>query len=151
MNALLKLIKTCISVLLIGIAGAFFSHTDMGSDFEEEVGLTWLLKYRGSLPPPEDIVIISIDEASAEMLHLPDDPEKWPRSFYAKLIDKINQQNPALIALNIHFGEDREQASDRMLAQAMSAKKNVILSNYLKQKTLPSQTSIGEIRYEQVI
>jgi adenylate cyclase len=151
MKALLKLMNTCISVLLIGIAGAFFSHTDMGSDFEEEVGLTWLLKFRGPLPPPEDIVLISIDEASAEMLHLPDDPEKWPRSFYAKLIEKINQQNPALIALNIHFGVDREQTSDRMLAQAMSAKKNVILSNYLKQKTLPSQTSIGEIRYEQVI
>jgi adenylate cyclase len=151
MNALLKAIKTCISVLLIGVLGALFCQTEPGIDFEEEFGLEWLFKLRGSLPPPSDVIIISIDQASTEILRLPDDPEKWPRTFYAQLIDKINQQQPAIIAFNIHFGEERELASDQVLAKAIAQNKNVILSNYLKQKTVPSLSNMGEIRYEQVI
>jgi adenylate cyclase len=150
MKAYLKIINTCLSVLLIGIMGFLFCQTKAGTYLEEEFGLDWLFKLRGSLPPPPDIVIVSIDQASAEILRLPDDPEKWPRSFYAQLIDKINQQAPAILAFNIHFGEDREAASDQKLANAMAVKKNVILSNYLKQKTVPSLAE-GEIRYEQVI
>lgn len=138
-------------MLLIGVLGALFCQTKIGADFEEEFGLEWLFKLRGPLSPPADVILISIDQASAELLQLPDDPEKWPRSLYAQLIEKINRQNPAVLAFNIHFGEDRESASDALLVKAMATNKNVILSNYLKQKTLPSQSAVGEIRYEQVI
>jgi len=150
MNAYIKIINTCLSVFLIGVTGLFFCQTKLGSYLEEEFGLDWLFTLRGTLSAPPDIVVVSIDQASAEILHLPDDPEKWPRAFYAQLIDKINQQAPAILAFNIHFGEDREAESDQKLANAMAVKKNVILSNYLKQKTVPSLAE-GEIRYEQVI
>jgi adenylate cyclase len=151
MNALIKIIKTCISVLFIGILGLLFCQSTAGSYFEEEVGLDWLFKLRGSLPPPSDVIIVSIDQASAGILHLPDDPEKWPRSFYAHLVDKINLQKPAIIAFNIHFGESREPGNDAMLAKAMAENRNVILSNYLKLYTVPATSPMEEIRYERVI
>ncbi|NOU21597.1 MAG: adenylate/guanylate cyclase domain-containing protein [Methyloglobulus sp.] len=123
----------------------------MGSYLEEEFGLTELFLLRGALPAPLDVIIVSIDRASAEILHLPDDPEKWPRMQYAHLIDKINQQNPAIIAFNIHFGENREPEDDQVLANAMAARRNVILSNYLKQSLVPAHPPFEEIRYERVI
>jgi adenylate cyclase len=151
MNGLIKNIKTCFSVLFIGFVGLLFCQTNLGSYVEEEVGLDWLFKLRGSVPSPEDVIIVAIDQASADILHLPDDPEKWPRSYYAQLVEKINFHKPALIAFNIHFGESREPADDIMLAKAMAAKKNVILSNYLKQYTLPAVSNLEAIRYERVI
>lgn len=118
----------------IGVMGLFFCQTEGGYFVEEEYGLDWLFKLRGDLPPPSDIVIISMDRASQEILDLDDDPEKWPRSYYAQLIEKINQQEPALLAFNIVFKDPREPSFDQMLANAMTAKKNVILGSYLKQK-----------------
>jgi adenylate cyclase len=151
MNALLKIIKTCIAVLLIGGLGAWFCQTKVGSYIEEEFGLAELFQIRGSLPPPADVIIVSIDQASAEILHLPDDPEKWSRKQYASLVDKINLQNPASIAFNIHFGDGRQPEDDQILAKAMAAKRNVILTNYLKQYKVPAYPPLEEIRYERVI
>jgi adenylate cyclase len=151
MNAAIKIIKTSISVLLIGLMGFLFCQTKAGSYIEEEFGLDWLFKFRGVLSAPDDIIIVSIDQASAEKLQLPDDPEKWPRSYYAQLIEKINSQNPAVLAFNIHFGESREPNGDQLLAKAMAEENNVLLSNYLKQKTIPAASKMGEIQYEQVI
>ncbi|CAG7855789.1 adenylate cyclase [biofilm metagenome] len=150
MRALLKFLKTCIAILLIGVIGFWVSHNETGSYVEEEFGLDWLFKLRGPLPPPQDIVIVSIDQASAEILRLPDDPVQWPRTYYAQLIDKINEQQPAVLAFNIHFGEAHEAITDQMLAKAMVAKKNVILSSYLKQKVLPSTSDLDAIQ-EQTI
>jgi adenylate cyclase len=150
MCALIKIIKSCIAILLVGVIGYLFSQTEAGSYLEDEFGLDWLFKMRGPLPAPPDVVIISIDQASAEILRLPDDPERWPRTYYAQLIEKINQQQPAVLAFNIHFGEEHEAESDQMLAKAMSAKKNVILSSYLKQKTLPTTSDLEAIQ-EQAI
>jgi adenylate cyclase len=150
MKALIKLIKTCLSVLLIGVTGLLFCQSKVGIYLEEEFGLDWLFKLRGEISAPPDVIIVSIDQASAEILHLPDDPEKWPRTHYAQLIDTINAHNPAIIAFNIHFGEERMPADDQKLAKAMAGKNNVILSNYLKQKTVPSLAE-GAIRSEQVI
>jgi adenylate cyclase len=151
MNALLKTIKSCIAVLLIGGLGAWFCQTKAGFYLEEEFGLTELFQIRGTLPTPADVIIVSIDQASAEILHLPDDPEKWPRSYYAHLIDKINFQKPAIIAFNIHFGESRESKDDQILAKAMAENRNVILSNYLKQYKVPAYPPLDEIQYERVI
>lgn len=150
MNAVYKTIKTCLSVLIIGIVGAFTLQSDAGRVIEE-AGLDWLFKLRGAVAPPEDVIIVSIDQASAEILHFPDNPENWPRSYYAELIRKINRQAPAVIAFNLHFAESRDPGADRALAGAMRAKKNVIVSNYLKQDSSPDISPIGQIRYEPLI
>jgi adenylate cyclase len=151
MNVCIKTSKACLSALLIGIFGAILSLTKMGLYFEEELGLAWLFKLRGSITSPEDVIIVNIDKSSAEILRLPEDPEKWPRSYYAKLIEKLNQKNPAIIAFNIYFGEDRDSENDAMLAKAIAKSKNIILSSYIRQNTAHSGGSFNEIRYERII
>ena len=151
MKAVIKIIKTCFSVLLIGGLGVFFCQTDAGNYIEEEIGLDWLFRLRGSIAPPDEVIIVSIDRDSAQSLHFPDDPENWPRSYYTELIRKINQQQPSVIAFNLHFSESRDSIDDQLLAKAMSAKKNVVLSNYLKQDSTTDQSPIGAIYYEPII
>jgi adenylate cyclase len=147
----MKVFKVCLSTLLIAIFGAALSMTKLGLYLEEEVGLSLLFKLRGPLNPPEKVLIVSIDKSSSEILHLSEDPEKWPRTYYAELIKKLNQQNPAIIAFNIHFGETRDSANDAMLASAMAERSNIILSNYLKQYSIPSLDRQQQFRYERII
>ena len=151
MNACIKTCKSCLSILLIGVIGAIVCLTPFGIHLEEEYGLSWLFKLRGEMPPPDNVVIVSIDRSSAEILHLPEDPEKWPRSYYTQLIEKLNQQQPALIAINIVFGEYRDSENDRLLAAAMAKGKNVILSSYLKRNIIPSSNPTKTFSYERII
>ncbi|NOT84824.1 MAG: adenylate/guanylate cyclase domain-containing protein [Methylococcaceae bacterium] len=150
-NACLKTVKALLSALLIGLLGALFSLTGAGLNIEEEVGLATLFRLRGALKSPNNVLIVSIDKASAEILHLPEDPEKWPRNYYAQLLENINRQNPALIAFNIYFGESRDKKNDTLLAQQIAQHKNVILSSRLKQVTLPATASLKGVSYERVL
>jgi len=138
-------------VLFLSSLGVFFYLSSAGHYLEEEVGLNWHFKLRGSIAPPSDVVIVSIDQDSANILHFPDDPENWPRSYYSELIKKINRQKPAVIAFNLHFSESRDQTDDLKLAEAMLTEKNVILSSYLKQDSTSEASPIGNIRHESVI
>ncbi len=136
MNTSIKIIKTCISVLLFGVLGVSLCQTKAGNYLEEDIGLDWLLNLRGPLPPPTDVIIVSIDHSSAEILHLPEEPERWSRTFYVSLIEKLKQQKPALIAFNIHFAESRKPENDIALAKAMAESKNVILGALVKRPTI---------------
>lgn len=146
-----KTLKTCLISSLFAFFVAVFCVTETGLRLEVELGLAWLFKLRGPLPAPQDVIIISMDRRSAEKLQLRDDPEKWPRSLHATLIDNINRYNPALIAFNIHFGENRDEKNDLLLANAMQQRKNIVLSNYLKVLDSSAVGTDSAFRYEQVI
>ncbi len=151
MQALIKIIKIGLSLLLVGIFGMMLSMSGAGNYLEEEIGLDWLFRLRGALPPPHDVIIVSIDKDSAKKLNFSENPEHWPRTTYAQLIQKINKQNPSVIAFNLHFAESRDPVADHLLAKAMMAKKNVILSNYLKQDDDNNDSPIGPVRFEAFI
>ncbi|NOS87565.1 MAG: CHASE2 domain-containing protein, partial [Methylococcaceae bacterium] len=138
MNQRLKTLKACYSSLLIGVLGVVLCLTSAGSYLEEEWGLAWLFKLRGTTVAPHEVVIVNIDKNSAESLQLPENPEKWSRAYYAQLIDKINKNNAAIIAFNIFFGEAHDPDNDGRMANMMVAGKNVVLSNYLKQYIPPN-------------
>ncbi|MEE9338077.1 MAG: adenylate/guanylate cyclase domain-containing protein [Methylococcaceae bacterium] len=146
-----KFFKTYSTILLIAGCIALFSLTPSGIYLEEEFGLSWLFKFRDEIPPSEKIIIVSIDKLSAEILHLPENPEKWPRSYYAQLIEKINQQNPSVIAFNMIFDEVRDEYNDQLLAKAIGDGKNIILSNYLKRNIIKTNDSTSQLSYESIV
>jgi len=151
MSNAIKTLKYYLSAFVFGLVGALFCLTDTGLFIEEEWGLNWLFQLRGVIDAPESVIIISIDQASAEIMHLSDDPEQWSRSYHAQLIEKINQQNPTLIALNIYFGEERSSGDDNLLAQSMAKYKNILLTNYLKQTAISSKGEVEGASFERVI
>ena len=146
--------KACLLALLIGLLGALLCLTPAGVALEE-IGLNGFYQFRGPLPSPKDVAIISIDKTSADILRLPDDPEKWPRSYYAQLIKKISQQKPAIITFNISFAEQRDSNNNKLLAQAMADENNVILSNYLERRSISinknTRYSANNLSYERVV
>jgi len=144
MNSSLKKIHVFVVALCISLLGIFVCLSSFGEYLEGEYGRNWLFKVRGKTVPPENVVIVSIDKASADYLKLPDNPDRWSRSYYAQLIRQLKLQEPAVIAFNLIFDEKREQENDEMLVAAMESTKNVILSNYLQIRNYSSLIGDGQ-------
>ncbi len=86
-----------------------------------------LMRARGPLPAPEEIIIIAIDEASlARLGRFP-----WPRSLMAQALDKLATARPAVIALNVLYSDPTSDADDEALAAAMRRAGNVVVAAQL--------------------
>jgi adenylate cyclase len=127
----MRLRKACAIGLLAGGLGAALVVTPYGWAVEERLGLSWLFAVRGPLPAPSDTVVVSLDRESGEQLHLPERIRDWPRSVYARLIDRLVEAGAAVIVFDVIFDRPREAADDRALAQAVGAAGRVVLFEYL--------------------
>lgn len=84
----------------------------------------------------DDIVIIAIDDESLnELGRWP-----WPRSIHAELINRLQQEAPRAIGLDIIFSEPDEMnpRADELLAQAVQASGNVVLPLFMSQQSTNS-------------
>jgi len=124
--------KAFILGVFTAILGVLVSSTPFILDLEEAAGLDWLFTLRGRIPPPDDVVIVSIDKASADALNLPAEPGKWPRSLHAELLNALARAGAAVIVLDINFKEQRDAETDAVLAQAIEATSRVVLFEYTK-------------------
>ena len=94
-----RLHKAILVSLLVGMLGVMASVVPIGVDLEENIGLDLLFKLRGIRTPPSEVVIVSLDKASVDTLQLPTDPEKWPRSLHANLIENWSKKVLRLLSL----------------------------------------------------
>jgi adenylate cyclase len=101
---------------------------------EENVGMGLLFKLRGAKQAPSDAVVVSIDRESSENLNLPDNPDKWPRSLHARLVENLEKEGAKVIAFDIHFIEPRSAKDDALFAEAVGKARNVILCEPVKIK-----------------
>ncbi len=91
-------------------------------------GLDLLFTLRGSLSPPEHIVIVAIDEPSmAEIEH----QWPWPRGLHARLIQQLRQAGARVIGFDILFAEPSMPDEDREFARAAREAGNVVLVSAL--------------------
>ncbi len=141
MNSCLKKSHLLLIALLISLLGIIINLTSFGNYLEVEFSQDWLFKLRGETQPSKEVIIVSIDKASADQLKLPYDAEKWPRTYYAQALENINQQKPAIIAFNIVFDDNQEPENDIIFSTAIKKANNVILSSYLQQRTVTAEDS----------
>ena len=81
----------------------------------------------------DDIIIIAIDDESLnELGRWP-----WPRSTHARLINKLENESPRAIGLDIIFNEPdaNNPLSDVLLARAMRASGKVVLPVFMSQES----------------
>ncbi len=80
---------------------------------------------RGELEPPEDVVIVGIDEASFTELG-----EQWPfpRSLHAEAIRELKRAGARAIAYDVQFTEPSNPSDDQALADAVADAGNVVLA-----------------------
>lgn len=87
-------------------------------------GLDFLFALRGSVSPPEQIVIVAIDEPSlAEMRQ----QWPWPRDVHARLIRQLNKAGAKVIGFDVLFAEPSDPAEDQALESALQEAGNVVL------------------------
>src|SRR5215510_13894298 len=86
-----------------------------------------LMRRRGLLQPPDDIVIVAIDEPSLKRFgRFP-----WPRSLMARALDSLTSARPKAIALDVLYVETTTKADDAALASAVKRAGNVVVAAQL--------------------
>jgi len=90
-----------------------------------------------SRPPPEDVIIVAIDDASLSELG------RWPwnRRIHAELVRRLTDAGARVIALDILFSEPDEQdpQSDLILSNALTESGRVLLPIVIEQHQLGGQ------------
>jgi signal transduction histidine kinase/CHASE2 domain-containing sensor protein len=87
----------------------------------------WLMQLRGSLPVPDDIAIVAIDEASiARFGRFP-----WTRTLAARAIDNLAAAQPRAIAVDILYIDPTTPADDAALARSIGQAGNVVVAAQL--------------------
>ncbi len=129
--------------LFVGLVGALFDLTPWGVAFERSVGLPWLFKMRGSVVPPDDVVVVAMDGRTGERLDLPSLPRDWPRSIHGRLVDALVERGAAVVVFDVHFGRNKDAASDQALVDAVARAENVILVELLTGKRIPISDQTG--------
>ena len=108
--------KAVILGILTGVLGLLLSLMPAVFELEENVGLAILFKLRGVRQAPSDVIIVSIDKASAARLNLPNDPGQWPRLLHTRLTESLAQAGAAVIVFDIIFDKARSTAVDQAFA-----------------------------------
>jgi adenylate cyclase len=121
----------------VGLVGLVFSFTHTARSFEEDLGLDLLFKLRGIQQPPTEAVVVSIDRDSSENLNIPDNPDKWPRSVHAKLIDTLVQAGAKAITFDLHFIDPKVVEDDQLFEHAIRRARNVVLTDVMRAKEIP--------------
>lgn len=80
---------------------------------------------RGTQPTPEDYLVVEIDAATFGALQ-----ETWPfpRSFHARVIDRLREGGARAIAYDIQFSEPTDPEEDNALIEAVARAGNVVLA-----------------------
>ena len=86
-----------------------------------------LMRARGPLSPPPEVVIVAIDEASLKQFgRFP-----WGRSLLARALDQLATAQPKAVALTVLFSDATAPGDDDALAAAIRRSGNVVLAAQL--------------------
>jgi len=139
-----RLLVALITGVLTGLLGLISGLAPFGLEMEEALGLDLLFKLRGIREVPSDVVIVAVDKASADNMNLPVEPEKWPRSQHARLIEKLVEKGAAAIAFDIIFDDPHSRKNDKAFARAIRTAGNVVLAERLIKETVPLNSHQGK-------
>lgn len=85
------------------------------------------MRTRGTMPPPEEIAVIAIDDASiARFGRFP-----WPRALTAQALDKVSAANPKAIGVSILYSDTTTESDDAALAQSIKNSGKVVIAAQL--------------------
>jgi adenylate cyclase len=80
---------------------------------------------RGDLPPPDDVIVVGIDDETFSELD-----EQWPfkRSRHAQLVDRLREHGARTIVYDVQFTEPTRPKEDNALLDAVARAGNVVLA-----------------------
>ncbi len=114
----LRIVLVIAMVGLVGLTSQIQGVENMCLDF-------WIT-HSGRLSPPDDIVVVAIDEPSFQELRR---SWPWPRSMHARLVDALTRAGATVIAFDVIFADPGDSDEDQTLAMAIRRSENVILAS----------------------
>ncbi len=80
---------------------------------------------RGTQTPPEDVVVVKIDDVTFDELR-----EQWPfpRSLHAKAVDRLTEYGARTIAYDVQFTEPTKPSEDEALIEALAQSNRAVLA-----------------------
>ncbi len=120
------ILTPCFALLLAAV-GLLVYAVPGGFDLEESVALHFLFNQRPQAPPPDNVMLVSIDKIAAQQLGLANDPATWPRELHARLIDQLTTAEAEVIVFDVFFRQPKTPEQDARLAQAMRQAGNVVI------------------------
>lgn len=108
--------------LSTAIAGAlvwvYLSSTITGEKLEHQLHDP-IIRLQGAKPPPKDVVLVALDEATYEQLGLPMD-RPIPRMYHAKMLERLAEMGAKRVVFDIVFaGRSAIPEGDEALSQAV--------------------------------
>ncbi|MDD3581344.1 MAG: adenylate/guanylate cyclase domain-containing protein [Desulfobacca sp.] len=94
----------------------------------ENVGLDFCYCQRPYQPPPPELLIVAIDEASFQKIQ---HAWPWPRRLHAQVVRRLAAAGARLIVFDIIFADPANPEDDQLFTQAIRQAGNVILSQTL--------------------
>lgn len=126
----------------IGLLGSLATFLPRIAEIEEDFELRWLFQLRGPAQAPSNVVVVAINEQSAQALNLPGKPREWPRDLHARLVDQLARLGARVIVFDLTFDTpSRMPTSDAEFAAAVNRAANVVLVDSLRKETLGSQSN----------
>jgi adenylate cyclase len=120
-----------------GLSGALLGLSTLGTTFEKSVGFPWLFNIRGAIDPPQEVVVVAIDERTGGQLGLPSLPQEWPRSIHAQLVEALVQRGASVIVFDVLFDKPKSPEHDLAFAEAVAKADRVVLVEKLTGKRQP--------------
>jgi CHASE2 domain-containing sensor protein/predicted Ser/Thr protein kinase len=108
---------------LCGVVVAVGLGATGGLDRLELASIDTRFDLRGTQPPPEDVVIVALDERSLERFGRP----PIPRTVHARLLDRLRAARPKVIAYDFQFVHRRPR-EDPALRTAVGLARPVVLA-----------------------
>lgn len=107
---------------------AMLALAGLTSQFQgiENMCLDFWISHANRPAPPEDIIVVAIDEPSFQELR---QSWPWPRGVHARLVDALSQAGAAVIVFDVIFADPSPPEEDRAFVQAIARSGRVILAS----------------------
>ncbi|HEX2228991.1 MAG TPA: CHASE2 domain-containing protein, partial [Candidatus Binatia bacterium] len=135
-----RVLRAAVFGSAVAVIGLLLTFLSFSHDIEEDAGLALLFKLRGVKEAPSAVVVVSIDRESSDALRLPNNPDRWPRSYHSQLVSRLADNGAAAIVFDLYFIESRGSGEDDALAETMRSAGNVVLAELLKVKKIPASS-----------
>ncbi len=123
---------------MLGLLGNIANVYDDVRAVEEHFGLDLLFQLRGATTAPAEALVVAIDSESSERLNIAKNPDRWPRTLHARLIEALKRAGARVIVFDLYFAEPRSPEEDAALAAAIKKAGNVVLAEQLRAKEVTS-------------
>jgi adenylate cyclase len=135
-----------VTILLVALVASLihtqlFYYPPIGERIEPWSLDLWF-NLRGEIDPPEQVMLVAMDEDSYEELNLAMDTA-WPRAVHARLLRRLAKAGVRRVIFDVAFlGESSSKKADAELAKALGLLPTVIGAD--------SGTSVGAFKIEEV-